>query len=104
VNRELDIEKLIGFRQQMYSFITDDSPQYYPGAEITLTDTGSPTRTFKYEPVKYNVATIMKIEINRIESHIAYMVAGINSMALTNILTKRYPRATHVLLVVCRKR
>jgi hypothetical protein len=96
-----NIENIIAHRMSMFSFITEQSEKYYPGADITLVHDAS-TGT-QYAPIKYTIATVVKLDINQIESHIAYMVYGMNSRAVTRLLTQRYPRATHVLLVVCKK-
>jgi hypothetical protein len=115
---KIDIEKLLEANNGMVTLMRPQHERYEPGEPIILMDQDSYTEPHKpgvyyknteagpiiaARPTSYQICTVYKEKIDKLESHIAYMLFSRNAEFVKRAFKHKYPQSDYYQLVVLRK-
>ena len=116
---ELDIEQILTVREECLAIMAPQTKLYQQGFPVIVTDKGSytipgqknvywknlpdGTVTQAMRPHSYTVATVYKEKIEKLESHLAYMLFGKNAEYVKQIFKRKYPQSDYFQIVVLKK-
>jgi hypothetical protein len=116
---ELDIEQILTVRENCLAIMAPQNKLYNQGFTVIVKDKGSytipgekgvywknlpdGTVTQAMHPKSYVVATVYKEKIDKLESHLAYMLFNKNAEYVKSVFKNKYPNSDYFQLVVLKR-